>query len=588
VELVHANFDDHQAKYFAQAWMQMSSSSSSHVHTLIISFRNLVDDGAQALASAILQKSKQQQSSIRTLQLRDCRNHARELTIFLQQFVVVQPQPPPKTNPNHATLNITEFSLRHACAIDSNMARGLAQTLHTLRHSIQEFRLTDTPIVCHEAWTILAHGLGKIERVYLIHNEIRNVTPLAHVLEQSQTRIRQLHLCENELSDDQMTILTTAIVRNHGRRHHHHPKQPSPSLDLLDLRSNHFTAESALSIQGMLVGLAAAANGTTTSLKTLILSHNELGDLGTKAISRGLEQQIIFSRKQQNNSTSLSSKDHDHFTSVTKISTTTTTGVGGCLAHLDLSHNRIGTMGAMALADALRKNKNIISGCGHPHQHYGLHSLNLSFNHIGDEGVKALAKALASTTTHKTNRSSSSSSSTTSLQQQRQYQQQLRILHLRHNGITDAGAVQMAKYLPEFQSLKELVLSKNHIGEAGALALLRGLRSNVELEYLETTTTSANATTTTNTNLHHQAHHVNNIHVEMTRLLRLNKAGRRILRSQQEVPESTWAIIYERVRHDSDALFYFLTAQPPVVIDDPNKNATSATPPSPARKKTKL
>ena len=51
------------------------------------------------------------------------------------------------------------------------------------------------------------------------------------------------------------------------------------------------------------------------------------------------------------------------------------------ITHLDLSHNNIGTQGAIALAEALKENNSIIY-------------INLDTNNIGDIGAAALAEAL--------------------------------------------------------------------------------------------------------------------------------------------------------------------------------------------------
>ena len=206
------------------------------------------------------------------------------------------------------------------------------------------------------------------------------------------------------------------------------------------------------------------------------------------------------------------------------------------LQKLDVSANGIDRQGAIAVATMLRANMVLVS-------------LNLSFNSIGDEGATAIAVAL-------------------------QRNHTLKMLSLRRNNITNAGAKTIADKLPSMPALKELLLSKNNIGQAGASALLDGLRSNVELEYLhvddEETTRNGERTT---------------IAREIVHWVRLNKAGRRIFRHTNTVPDPLWSRVYGRISHDSNVLFHFLTEKPDVVFPVNNNNGidTELTMPPPSR-----
>ncbi|KAI9365955.1 hypothetical protein DFJ73DRAFT_152358 [Zopfochytrium polystomum] len=114
---------------------------------------------------------------------------------------------------------------------------------------------------------------------------------------------------------------------------------------------------------------------------------------------------------------------------------------------LDLSDNRIGSDGSRAISQALSKNKSNIS------------SLNLSGNAIGNTGAEDLAEMLTKCET-------------------------LEELHLSLNMISDIGASAIGKALPK-SSLKRLVLSENHIGDAGAKEVARGLEIGSRLTSLD-------------------------------------------------------------------------------------------------------
>jgi hypothetical protein len=107
----------------------------------------------------------------------------------------------------------------------------------------------------------------------------------------------------------------------------------------------------------------------------------------------------------------------------------------------------------------------------------------------------------------------------------------------------------MAAMLPNMNGLKELILVKNDITHIGAIALLNGLRHNVELEYLHVLDENSQP-----------------VAREIIHWIRLNKAGRRIFRQPNEVRPSLWPLIFERVSAESDMLYYFLSENPDVLL----------------------
>lgn len=113
---------------------------------------------------------------------------------------------------------------------------------------------------------------------------------------------------------------------------------------------------------------------------------------------------------------------------------------------LDLSQTDMGDHGAIALAKGLAGNTALLE-------------LELNCNFIGDEGAKALGEALTKNT-------------------------KLQILQLESNSIGPYGAKFLAEGL-KHAALSRLNLRKNHIGEEGAIALARALRTNSQLENLD-------------------------------------------------------------------------------------------------------
>jgi hypothetical protein len=95
----------------------------------------------------------------------------------------------------------------------------------------------------------------------------------------------------------------------------------------------------------------------------------------------------------------------------------------------------------------------------------------------------------------------------------------------------------VASQLPRMHGLKELLLSKNEIGQEGASALLDGLRNNVELLHLNVDSKLAEP-----------------IAREIDHYSRLNRAGRRILRQENELPTQIWTNFYSRVSNDKDVV----------------------------------
>jgi len=302
VDLTHPRIDDVYAKIFANAL------DENHVvNILILSCYAIVDDGAYAIGSVL---SRNQ--SIAKLQLKDLRN-SREIITFFQLL--------------ERNVTLTELSLRH-CLICPQGAAAIASFL-SKHPRIEELRLTDTQFTGKNSLCVICQAMKNntsLQRAYFVNNELvgaESAHSLAEMLQGSS--LRELYLVENDLGDDGVAVLTQGIL------------QGNTALRHLDLRSNGISATGALSLQGLLVN--------SEYLLGLNVSNNELGDLGSQALARGLSQTTCLVQK------------------------------------LDISSNQVDEEGARAMASMLRINKT-------------LRELNISFNFVGDEGTKLMAAAL--------------------------------------------------------------------------------------------------------------------------------------------------------------------------------------------------
>jgi Ran GTPase-activating protein (RanGAP) involved in mRNA processing and transport len=238
----------------------------------------------------------------------------------------------------------------------------------------------------------------------------------------------------------------------------------------------------------------------STTLWSLDLSNNNIGDFGMMALCRGLQQP-----KQQG------------------------------LRKLNVSANCITNRSATGIAIMLRMNQT-------------LKDLNVSFNALCDDGVATIASALSDTTSINIKHPNTNTGNAT-----------LRTLSLRHNDITNIGAHRIAHFLPCMKGLKELLLSKNKIDCVGITALLDGLSSNVELEYLDvdnfqkvSTNPSHDGRARTSDDKSYCSNTAISVQRNMAQYLKFNKAGRRIFRSINTVPRGLWTILYDRISTDKD------------------------------------
>ena len=193
------------------------------------------------------------------------------------------------------------------------------------------------------------------------------------------------------------------------------------SLDLVVLACSDFFFQFKPSLSTL--SLALKVN---TSLTSLFLSFNSIGDEGANSLSEALRVNTsLTSLKLSNNS--IGDEGAKSLSEALRLNTS--------LSSLDLCHNSIGDEGANSLSEALRVNTSLTF-------------LELSANSIGDEGATSLSEALRVNTS-------------------------LTSWPLGFNSIGDEGANSLAEALRVNTSITSLKLFKNSIGDEGANSYLR-------------------------------------------------------------------------------------------------------------------
>ncbi|KAF9202921.1 hypothetical protein BGZ59_001909 [Podila verticillata] len=188
------------------------------------------------------------------------------------------------------------------------------------------------------------------------------------------------------------------------------------------------------SIGGKEFGMLTETLKTNSTLTTLSLVGNAIGDNGAHALSEVLKNNSALTILDLRGN-EIGDNGAQALSEALKTNSTLTT--------LELSYGLIGSNGAQALAEALMANSTLTN-------------LKLWGNSIGDNGTQALAEAL------KTNSS-------------------LTTLNLRGNSIGDNGAQALSEALKTNSTLTTLYLQNNWIGFNGARALFKALKTNSTL-----------------------------------------------------------------------------------------------------------
>ncbi|KAF9556315.1 hypothetical protein EC968_008315 [Mortierella alpina] len=179
------------------------------------------------------------------------------------------------------------------------------------------------------------------------------------------------------------------------------------------------------------LGLLSEALKTNSTVATLDLWDNSIGDDGAKTLAEALK-------------------------------------TNRTVATLNLSGNSIGSDGAKALAEALKTNRTVAT-------------LNLAENSIGNDGAKALAEALKTNSSVATlclRQNMIGSDGAKALAEALKTNSAVATLNLAYNSIGSGGANALAEALKTNSTVTTLNLAHNSIGDYGARALAEALKTN--------------------------------------------------------------------------------------------------------------
>ena len=231
-----------------------------------------------------------------------------------------------------------------------------------------------------------------------------------------------------------------------------------------------------------------------TSLTSLDLSENSIGDKGASSLSEALRVNTSLTSLNLV-CTSIGVEGISSLSEALRVNTSLTSlnlrynsigdegasslsealRVNTSLTSLNLSRNSIGNEGASSLSEALRVNTSLTS-------------LNLGFTFIGDEGASSLSGALrvnTSLTSLDLSENSIGVEGGSSLSEALRVNTSLTSLHLSENSIGVEGGSSLSEALRVNTSLTSLVLRRNYIRDEGASSLSEALRVNISLTSLD-------------------------------------------------------------------------------------------------------
>ncbi|XP_067916072.1 NACHT, LRR and PYD domains-containing protein 12-like isoform X4 [Heterodontus francisci] len=282
----------------------------------------------------------------------------------------------------------------------------------------------------------------KIQELWLGGNNLTDscIEDLVSALSTNQS-LTDLNLCGNNLGDSRVKLLSEAL------------RNPDCKIQKLYLGENDLTAY-------CIKDLASALN-TNRSLTELDLSCNKLGDSGVKLLSEALRSPDCKIQELwlvENNLTASCIED-----------LASALNTNRSLTDLDLNYNELGGSGVKLLSEALRNpdckiqklglvENNLSDSCIEDlasalSSNRSLTDLDLSYNKLGDSGVKLLSEGL------------------------RNPDCKIQKLQLENNKLTDSCIKDLASALSTNQSLTDLDLNDNELGDSGVKLLSEALRN---------------------------------------------------------------------------------------------------------------
>ncbi|XP_051717604.1 NACHT, LRR and PYD domains-containing protein 12-like isoform X2 [Ctenopharyngodon idella] len=429
-------------------------SNPSHLRDLDLSYNNLGDSGVK-IVSAVLENPH---CKLEILWLRDCgvtdegcaalasalrsnpSSHLRDLNLSGNNLgdSGVKIISAVLENP-HCKL---EKLWLYDCGVTDEGCAALASALrsnpssHLRELNLSENNLGDSGVNLVSA--VLENPHCKLEKLWLSDCGVTDegCAALASALRSNPSHLRELSLSVNNLGDSGVKIVS-AVLEN-----------PQCKLEKLRLSKCGVTDEGC-------AALASALRSNPSHLRELYLSRNNLGDSGVKIVSAVLEnphcklEELWLSkcgvtdegcaalasalRSNPSHLRELNLSVNNLGDSGVKIVSAVLENPHCKLEILGLSKCGVTDEGCAALASVLRSN---------PSSH--LRELNLSYNNLGDSGVKIISAVLENPHC------------------------KLEKLRLRQCGVTDEGCAALASALRSNPShLRDLYLSENNLGDSG-------------------------------------------------------------------------------------------------------------------------
>ncbi|XP_037373213.1 ribonuclease inhibitor [Talpa occidentalis] len=255
----------------------------------------------------------------------------------------------------------------------------------------------------------------------------------------SMPSLRKLDLSDNKLGDAGLQLLCEGFL------------DPQCRLEKLHLQCCDLTAASCERL--------VSAMGTKPGFRELVLTHNQIGEAGARALCRGLAAAPCQLELLNLESCGLTSSNCEDVGALVDSKAS--------LCHLDLSNNPLGDAGIAQLCSALLGPSSQIKtlwlwecdltaeGCREVcrvlRAKKSLKELSLADNALGDEGVRLLCESLLDPGC------------------------QLESLWVKTCGLTAASCQHLSSMLTKNQHLRELQLSRNPLGNAGVQLLCQGL-----------------------------------------------------------------------------------------------------------------
>ncbi|KAF9962085.1 hypothetical protein BGZ72_010691 [Mortierella alpina] len=352
-------------------------------------------------------------------------------------------------------------------------ALKISTRVAVLKLDIRQFRrsnLSSTSAQYGALFRIRGHPKMRIIRVVLSSNVVKLLS-IQPKTSSCHCKL-SIEVTPQSVTEKEITALAEVLKTN-------------TTLTTLDLQSN--------SVGDIGAQALSEALQTNSTLTTLALNNNNIGDNGAQALAYALKTNktlttlslegnfirfnggLALSKSLKINLTLTTLYlDWESITFIRVEELTVALKTKSTLTTLEMGDKSIGDDGAKALAEALKTNSNVAT-------------LNLEGNSIGHDGAKALAEALKTNSTLTTLDLTSNKigkDGAKALAEALKTNSTLNTLDLMDNSIKDDGAKAVGEALKINKTLTTLSLIKNSIKNDGAKAVAEALKTNMTLTTL--------------------------------------------------------------------------------------------------------